>query len=130
MDTKKVIGQLVKIAEKQQRIINKLAQNMPVGDAAPMGGSHEPPPNELKPAPTQKESGKVLLESLDPVTRANVDDIFDHRGILYVRFKEGKETQSNYNAVLKVLQGLTQSGKIQQAYELKVAANKAKSILE
>lgn len=38
MDTKKAIAKLVKIAEAQQKIINKLAQQMGEG-AQPMGGS-------------------------------------------------------------------------------------------
>lgn len=39
MDTKKAIAKLVKIAEAQQKIINKLAQQMQGAGAEQMGGS-------------------------------------------------------------------------------------------
>lgn len=39
MDSKKVIEKLVKIAEKQQKIINKMAQDMGMQQAVPTGGA-------------------------------------------------------------------------------------------
>ena len=42
MDSKKIIEKLIRIAENQQKIINKLAQQsgmMPQGDAQPTGGA-------------------------------------------------------------------------------------------
>lgn len=40
MDTKKVIAKLIKIAESQQKIINKLAQNLePAPTSIPTGGA-------------------------------------------------------------------------------------------
>ncbi len=44
MDSKKVIEKLIRIAENQQKIINKLAQQagmMPQGDAQPTGGASD-----------------------------------------------------------------------------------------
>lgn len=53
MDSKKVIAQLIKIAEKQQKIINKLAQALPDAsnapqDLAPNAPKHVRPVEALK----------------------------------------------------------------------------------
>jgi len=111
MDTKKMIEKLVKIAESQQKIINKLAQKLP-------------PPNELKPAPTQKDAADVLHRALDPLTSDAVDFLYTRGGDMFIVFKKGRTSQVAYNVILKTLQKLTDEGKVQQAYELKIAPEK------
>jgi len=110
MDTKKVLEKLVKIAEDQQKIITKLAQDR-LGVA----------PTSLKPAATQKEPDRVLAANLPPAVKAVVDRVFTGHDAIYVKFNEGHATQANYGAVLRVLKQLTNSGQIQQAWELKLA---------
>ena len=116
MDTKKMIEKLVKIAESQQKIINKIAQSLPEEMS-----KYETPPNELKPNPTQKEPAKIVFEALDDKTKATVDSMFTAGGDMFVKFFNGQGNQANYNAVLNVLKDLTKKGRIQQAYALKMA---------
>lgn len=114
-----MIEKLVKIAEQQQKIINKIAQNLPEELS-----KYETPPNELKPNPTQKQPAKVLFEALDDKTKATVDRIFTSGSDMFVKFFSGQSNQAiqaNYNAVLNVLKALTKLGKIQQAWQLKIA---------
>ena len=108
MDTKKMIEKLVKIAESQQKIINKIAQQLP-------------PPTDLKPAPTQKDAAQVVFDALDPAIKQSIDYMYTRSGDMWIKFKEGQKSQAVYNAVLKTLQKLTNAKKIQQAYALKVA---------
>lgn len=107
MDTKKVLERLIKIADSQQKIINKLAQELP-------------PPQDLKPAPTQKNPQDVLMAALTPALQSQIQLLRPRGGDMEVKFNEGQATQSNYNMVLRTLQKLTNEGKIQQAYELKL----------
>lgn len=108
MDTKEMLKKLIKIAENQQNIINKIAQKLP-------------PPTDLKPAPTQKDAAQVVFDALDPTTKESVDYMYTRTGDMYIKFKEGKKSQAVYNVVFKTLQRLTNEGKVQQAYALKVA---------
>lgn len=111
MDTKKLLSKLVKIAESQQKMINKLAQQMP-------------PPQDLKPAPTQKNPAEVLYASLPPALKNNIERLYVRQGDMWVSFKEGQKNQMNYNAVLNTLQKLTKDNVIQQAFELKMLADR------
>lgn len=106
-NTKKLLEKLVKIAESQQKMINKLAQALP-------------PPQDLEPAPTQKSPQEVLMAALPANLKAIVVRLFTRAGDMYVKFSEGNATQANYNAVLNVMQKLTREGKIQQAFALKL----------
>lgn len=109
MDTKKVLQQLVKIADNQQKIINKLAQQMPAI------------PQNIDPAAAQKTPAKALLDALHPMVRQSVVTVEPHGGDMMVKFQPGKATQENYDAVLHTLQDLTNKNIIQQAYTLKIA---------
>jgi len=107
MDTKKVLQQLIKIADNQQKIINKLAQELP---------------NRLEPNPTNKEPDQTLFNALPVSVKNNVASIKvnEPASQMLVEFKSGQKTQANYNVVLKTLQDLTESNVIQHAYQLVV----------
>ncbi len=134
MDTKKVLQMLVKIADNQQRIINKLAQAQALPpDALPtskveFGGGHEqtpgspPPPDKLDPTKTQHTPDKALWNALPPPlqgTLAAPPTVAG--GAMTVKFKPGQATQANYNAIMKHLQDLTNKNIIQHPYQLKAS---------
>lgn len=117
MDTKKVLQQLVKIADNQQRIINKLAQGLQVVDptltdqkdpskAAP------PAPGTLKPNAPQKlaPEGQLIMSALPPAVALNVANIAVVQGAVNVTFKPGQKTQANYDAVKAAVQRLQNAG--------------------
>jgi hypothetical protein len=107
MDTKKMIEKLVTIADNQQKIINKLAQQLP-------------PPNSLKPVPTQKNAGKVLYDALPLNVQKTLAQCFARGGTMYIRFKEGQQSQAAANIIQATLQKLTDENKVQQAYTFEV----------
>jgi hypothetical protein len=104
MDTKKVLEQLVRIADKQQKIINKLAQDLP---------------QHLQPGKVQKAPAKALYDALQPEVKSAISDLAARGTDMLIRFHPGKGTQQVYDAVLSTLQTLTNQNVIQQAYTLK-----------
>lgn len=98
---KEIIQQLVKIAEKQQKIINKLAQGLgPQGaPALVMPGANHP---NLRPAetlinalPPQLKPGKGIVEVVEvPLNGSEV----------HVRFAPGKDNDASFNAIMSVVQ--------------------------
>lgn len=132
MDTKKVILKLIKIAENQQKIINKLAQaqglqpdavpTSSVGfQAAPQTNPNpaQPAPQKMESAQAQKTPGQALLNALPPQLKKVVVRAEPHGNEMRVQFAQGQYTQANYDAVLKVMQNLTNQNVLQQAYQLK-----------
>lgn len=132
MDEKKVIAKLAEIVQKQQKIIMKLAQaqglppdslptsSVNVGGGHPAQLSDQPPPTKLDPAKVQHEPAKVFFEAMSPAQRDLLAFAPEAAGNnMNVRFKPGKATQPNYDALLSLLQNLTNHGKIQQSYALK-----------
>lgn len=124
MDTKKVLQLLVRIADKQQKIINKMAQqntDLVVQDkpqAAPVNTT--PPPTALKPAtPSKADPSQALLAALPPNVKATVNNIRVQGPDMHVQFAPGKATQANYDAVMKTLQGLINQRVIEHSYNLK-----------
>lgn len=126
MDSKKVIEKLIKIAEKQQKIIEKLAQqaglppdSLPTSSVDMSGGhpapvSAPPPPADLKPH-TPKQfggEGQVIMQALPPNVQAVVNSIQVSSGAVNVSFKAGGATQANYNVVLNAVKQLQASGKL------------------
>src|SRR5258708_10497518 len=119
MDSKKVIEKLVRIAESQQKIINKLAQTLPTGGDS--GGEHSSPdsatpPQHLDPNKTQKKPGDALMAALP---RGIVQSISESGSDLLVTFVAGKRTQQNYDTVKATAQKLTDQGVLQHAYNIK-----------
>ncbi len=124
MDTKKVLQLLVRIADKQQKIINKMAQqntDLVVQDSPASGGTgQQPPPQHLQPGPTSHaDPGQALLAALPPNVKATVNSIKVQGPDMHVQFQPGKANQATYNAILKTLQNLTNQGVVQHAYNLK-----------
>lgn len=108
-NTKKVLEKLLKIASNQQKIINKLAQ-----DATP-----DLAPQHLDPNVSQKQSARALWDSLGPAFTGKVlTNIEEHGDEMWAGFKPGQKTQTNYDAVLKKMQELTDAGTLQRAYKL------------
>ena len=110
MDTKKVIAKLVKIAQSQQKIINKLAQ-VPLAEA--------PLTQHLDPAQTQHSPAKAVLDALPPAVRAVIVNLEERGNDMMVGFKPGQKTQRNYDAILSAMQKLTDQGVLAHAYNLK-----------
>src|SRR5271166_2923530 len=103
MDTKKVLQQLVKIADNQQKIINRLAQGLQV----------DPPAitNEQKdPAKAPPPEGQMVMNALPPAVATNVANVAVSAGKVNVTFKPGQKTQANYDAVKAVVQQLQSAG--------------------
>ncbi len=128
MDQKKVIEKLIKIAENQQKIIQKLAQAQGLPpDALPtsqvqMGEGHgaapasQPPPEKLNPGqpkPTQTQSeGQMIMSALPANVAKAISNIAVTAGNVNVSFAPGGATQANYDAVLKAVQSLQQANKL------------------
>lgn len=124
MDTKKVLQLLVKIADKQQKIINKMAQqntDLVVHDKPAGGGTgQQPPPQNLDPAKqTHTDPAQVLLAALPPNVKGTVNSIRVQGPDMHVQFQPGKANQAAYNAIMKTLQSLTNQRAIEHAYNLK-----------
>jgi hypothetical protein len=134
MDTKKVLQMLVKIADNQQRIINKLAQAQALPpDALPtskveFGGGHgqtpttPPPPQKLDPTKVQKEPAKALWDALPPPLKGTLAAGPEAAGgDMKIKFKPGQMTQANYDAIMAHLRDLTKKNVIQHPYQLKAS---------
>lgn len=107
MNSRKVIEKLFKIAQNQQKIINKLAQEANLA------------PQHLDPNKAQKQGARALWEGLGPEFTGRVlTNLEEHGDEMWAGFKPGQRTQTNYDAVLNKLQELTNSGTIQRPYKL------------
>lgn len=124
MDTKKVLQQLIKIADNQQKIINKLAQRETDVTINDKPGQPKPTANDLPqhldPNKTQRDPAGALLGALPPAVKPMVAKLEARDNDMLLSFQQGKATQPNYDAVLKTMQTLTNQGVLQHAYNLKV----------
>ena len=131
MDSKKVIEQLIKIAEKQQRVIEKLAQAIPPGSLPTSGVSYvpgkdptppaAPPPTPVAPAPPSKREAETILTSLPANLKPAVKNVEVHGNGVYVTFQPGKATQPVYDAVKNLVQQLQTANKLPgQNYQVHV----------
>jgi len=109
---KELIKKLFAIAEKQQKIITKLAQALPA--------STDPPPQHLDPVKIQKRPAKAVLDALPAATRNAIVNLEEHGDEMWIRFKPGQTTQRNYDIVLKTMQDLSDKNVLQRAYKLVV----------
>lgn len=107
MDSKKVIEKLLKIATNQQKIIMKLAQAQELAQSLP-----DPNKPQLRPA-------DKLLQALPPAVKQTVTTIEEHGDEMLVQFQPGKKTQQNLDAVVRVMQSLTDQNVLQKAYVVK-----------
>jgi len=119
MDSKKIIESLVKIANNQQKIIHKLAQQTQlapneVATFTP-GKEHVPaaPPSTATPAGqiVHKDPATAITQALghfytDALSGLSVNPT---KNAVEVSFKPGKATQSNYDHIMKTVQSLQNS---------------------
>jgi len=134
MDSKKVLQKLLKIAENQQKIIMKLAQQqglppdslpnsqVSVTDNSKPAPPTNTPPAELKPSSPSKVPSKLLFDTVNTKMPGVLKHVNPPRGNeMQLVFAPGKMTQPNYNAVLGVYQGLLSSNQIMTNYKLTYA---------
>lgn len=112
MNSKDIINKLFAIAEKQQKIIMKIAQTV-----SPFTGQMMSPPGSLEPTKTQKDSAGTFLAALPKGVASSAKESGSD---MLLTFSPGQKTQKNYDAALATLQKLTNEGAIQQAFNLKV----------
>jgi hypothetical protein len=124
MDSKKIIEKLIKIAEKQQKIIEKLAQQaeLTVGDPKASAAPTAPAATSLTPNPTApKREADTILASLPVNLKPAVALLEVHGGTVSVKFKPGQATQQNYDAVKNLVQQLQTANKLPgQTYNVHV----------
>lgn len=112
MDSKKVIEKLIKIAEQQQKIIQKLAQAVPMA---------APPPTAINPVAPPKREADTILQSLPPNLKGIVANIEVHGNTVSVTFQPGKSSQQSYDAVKRLIQQLQQTNQLSgQSYTVHV----------
>jgi hypothetical protein len=129
MDSKKVIEQLIKIAEKQQRAIEKLAQALPPDSLPTSGISYvpgkdptppaAPPPTGAAPAAPSKREAETILTSLPANLKAVVANVEVHGSAVYITFQPGKASQAAFDGVKMLVQQLQNANKLpQQSYQV------------
>ncbi len=120
MDSKKVIEQLVKIAEKQQRIINKLVE----AQALPQPGAGLPP-QQLEPVHPELHPGQIIMQHLTPDLKASVKDIKLRGGnTLDVYFQPGRASQPVVDRLIALVNKLSTppNAQLRQAYTVNPVA--------
>lgn len=105
----KLIKQLFAIVQKQQQMIEKMAQFT----SSPL------PPQRLEPAKPELHAGNVVLNSLPPNVKATVQSITPRGNELDVVFKPGHASQAGLDAVTKAVQNLLKMNKLPFAYSVK-----------
>lgn len=125
MDSKKIIETLVKIANNQQKIIHKLAQQALPPDALPSGkvevteGKHQAPATDPKTGTpgaqlVHKDPATALTQALGQFYNKALNglsvDVNKHE--VNVSFKPGAATQANYDHVLATVQKLQNNNSI------------------
>jgi hypothetical protein len=132
MDSKKVLEKLLHIAANQQKIIMKLAQaqqglppdSLPNSQVSVTDNSKPQPPTDtppanLKPSAPSKVPSQVLFNAVNGTLPGVLQHVNPPRGNeMQLVFKPGKLTQPNYDAILKVYQGLLNSNTIMTNYKL------------
>lgn len=116
MDSKKIIQKLIKIAQNQQKIIEKLAQQntdivglegghspgqtaTPPAQSLPTGGQHVNPKYAV-PALIQKDPHLSKVVLIDAYGKPSVSVEGD---VVKVTMKPGQKTQANQNALEKAI---------------------------
>src|SRR5271155_2791612 len=105
MDSKEklIIQKLFKIAQNQQKIITKLAQQQVTApQSLPQGA-----------APTTHEA-QAITQALPQNVRPSIAHIEVHGGDVLVSFKPGQDSDAVFNAVQQVVTNLQQQNILQQ----------------
>lgn len=106
---KELIQKLLKIAEKQQQIITKLAQAV------------EPAPQKYAPKHPELHVAQLVMNSLPHPLAATVQDLVATRDILEVYFRPGMASQQALDGITRVVQGLSTKGMLPFAFKVKAA---------
>jgi hypothetical protein len=127
MDYKKAFEKLVKIAENQQKIIEKMAQqisdntDMILGDQKAPDPVAPPPPTNLKATPPPKREADAILAALPPDLKSALKAVEVVGGNVSLKFLPGKATQPNYDAIKAIIQQLQNGNKLPaQSYNVHV----------
>lgn len=100
MDSKKILEKLLSIATKQQQVIEKLAQTIPVSNTAAPPVSHNP------------REAATILAALPPAVKAVVAILEVHGDTVKVRFQPGKGSDAAFQAVQNVVHTLQSQNKL------------------
>lgn len=104
---KDLIQKLFKIAEKQQQIITKLAQQL------------EPQPLHVAPKHPELHPAQAVLNALPPNVAASLDNLVATRDVLEAYFKPGMASQQSLDAIVRTVQQLLSKGKLPFAYKVR-----------
>jgi len=105
-----ILKKLLVIAEKQQKILTKLAQRV------------EPPPQRIEPKHPELHVAQLVMNSLPPAIVATVQDLVAKADTLEVYFKPGKASQIALDGVVRTVQQLLAKGALPFAYKVKAVA--------
>jgi hypothetical protein len=126
MDSKKVIRELFKIAEKQQKIIQKLVEaqvqtEMVLSDPKSSVPAMPPAPTGAPIGAPPKREAETILNALPPTVKPAVANIEVHDNTVSVTFHPGKASQQAYDAVKGLVQQLQAANKLPaQSYNVHV----------
>jgi hypothetical protein len=111
---KLILNKLVSLANKQQKLIHKLAQQVPPpgtpevtvpNQAAPPGPAAAPPATALKPNATNKNEAGTIINSLPPAIKNHLVTLEVHDGQVKVKWKS-PVSDAVFNVVTKTVQNL------------------------
>jgi hypothetical protein len=115
MDSKKIIEKLVSLANKQQQLIYKLAQQQ--GQVPPPGEvdarmslpdqAAPPPPTALSPVAPSKTEARTIINSLPPAIQNHLVNLEVHNGQVLVKWKS-PVSDAVFKAVTNAVQKLQQ----------------------
>ena len=109
MDNQKQLQALLAIVQKQQQMINKLAQL-----------THQMlPPQRLEPVHPELRPEVKVLESLAPNVKAGVQSITARGNDLEVAFKPGHANQAALDHITQTVQKLLKENKLPFPYAVK-----------
>jgi hypothetical protein len=118
MDSKKVIEKLIKIAEQQQKVIQKLVQ-----------AQAEPIPTSLAPDAIHQnitqDDAAVILAALPPQVKAAIANLAVQGSTVNVKFQPNKGTDQVFNAIVSTIGQLQQGRKLRNStsqYQVKEVA--------
>ena len=106
---KDLIQKLLKIAEKQQQIITKMAQTMKPALE----------PQKIEPKHPELHVAQLVLNNLPPAAAATVESIVPKADTLEVYFKPEKASQQTLDTITYTVQRLLSKGKLPFAYKVK-----------
>ena len=104
---KELIQKLLKIAEKQQQIITKMAQKL------------TPDPQKIEPKHPELHVAQLVMNSLPHPAAATVESLVPKADTLEVYFRPGQASQQALDTITYTVQHLLTKGKLPFAYKVK-----------